>query len=672
VETAPSETPSTTFTFLAGAEYVASYNLGNDVPYVTYRGGRLAAWTAALLCYTALREVTIAMRKQSTRERWWRPFVIVLVIVGGCRNDTDRIVRRHVEWLGGAAALAQVSSLRKSGRLVGSGLEGSIAVRETRAGWRRQEIDLGVISETEVVGPRGAWVRNVSGQVERLSSAAEEGNRRALARAFRRHLLEDVGARVTDKGSEERDGRSWRVVRWTYADGDTFDLFLDGKTGGCTWLRTLDDLEVSWTRLGDWRMVAGVRLPFEEKTFHDDPTQNQTIRWLTVQGNQAWGEAEFAPPEPHGVKVQFAAGASSTPWMNVDLAEGRWTYLSATVGGRETPALLDSGAQTTLMSPALADKLGLAVNGRESLRGTSGSQQAGFARGLSIEVGPLRLTNLTAVVSDMSGLEKAMGRPTPIVLGKEVFNAVVVDLDYPRSRIAFHDPTSYHPPTDAHASALKSGASYALPLSIEGLPEAEFDLDTGMGEALVVLDDYSKKHHLLDGRSPRSERLSRGVTGGATSTLATLRNVSVAGLDLKSVPVEFHPSSTGAFHTKRRAGLVGVGLLERFRLIVDFPHLRLYFCPAAGWQEKPFRKNHTGLQVDLRGQDLEVQFVAPGSPAEGAGWKKGQSIRAIDGKTIGPDYLTTQSDWIYRPPGSTVTLTDSDGVVRTLTLAEYY
>jgi C-terminal processing protease CtpA/Prc len=78
------------------------------------------------------------------------------------------------------------------------------------------------------------------------------------------------------------------------------------------------------------------------------------------------------------------------------------------------------------------------------------------------------------------------------------------------------------------------------------------------------------------------------------------------------------------------------------------------------------------LQADLRGDQLEVVFVAPGSPAARGGWRAGQRIRAIDGHAIRPDYAATQQQWLYGPAGAKVVLTDSKGAHRSLTLAEYY
>ena len=73
-----------------------------------------------------------------------------------------------------------------------------------------------------------------------------------------------------------------------------------------------------------------------------------------------------------------------------------------------------------------------------------------------------------------------------------------------------------------------------------------------------------------------------------------------------------------------------------------------------------------------RGDHLEIEFVAPGSPAARAGWRVGQHIKTVDGQPIGADYVAKQSDWPFRAAGSIVVLTGDDGVPRPLTLADYY
>ena len=80
-----------------------------------------------------------------------------------------------------------------------------------------------------------------------------------------------------------------------------------------------------------------------------------------------------------------------------------------------------------------------------------------------------------------------------------------------------------------------------------------------------------------------------------------------------------------------------------------------------------------GLNTVFEGDHLRVVYVAPGSPAEAAGWKAGEQVTAIDGKPIGAGYNgSDQSLWLYGAAGKAVTLKTADGAVRKLVLKDYF
>ena len=496
----------------------------------------------------------------------------------------DSLVRLHVDWLGGRTALERFQEIHASGTLSAAGLEGTLAVCETRSGWWRREIRLGATSILEVRGPKGGWVLSWSGQVEPMSAARREAGDREILRSFFRHLLEDVGASRQDLGPESHGGQNWRVLRFGYPDGDSFDLFLDPRDGSCTWIRKRQDTRTSWLRLSDWRMVSGVRLPFEQQTFHDDPELDTTVRWTACEANQVLTSADFEPPRPRQGSVLILGGGDSTPWMPIELVEGRYVCLQGRAGGREALMLLDSGASNTLLAEDFARELGLNPAGRLFLQGTNRSQQAAFTSGVTVEIGALRLSDLTVVVTDLDAVE-AMGRKVPVILGKEVFNSMVVEIDYPASRLAFHSPVSYRPDPAARPLRLLPGESgnKLVEASVEGLPPVPFVLDTGSGSTVTLFKSYVEEQGLLEGRFPRSERLMRGVGGGSVVTVATLRTFALAGFELRNLPAEFYREDRGAFHTRRAAGNLGAGILSLFRVVLDYTRETLYLLPGPEW-----------------------------------------------------------------------------------------
>jgi hypothetical protein len=586
--------------------------------------------------------------------------------------ELDSLLARHTAWLGGRDALARLQDLRWAGSVTTAGLNGTVTLDETRSGWRRRKTHLGPVSQNEIVGVGGAWVVNFSGQVEPMSAARRETERQENLRTFAGHLSERTGIAVRDLGTETRDERAWRVAHFAFANGDAFDLFLDPADGSCTWIRESRDTRVFWTRLTDWRMVSGVRRPFDQESIFDDARRNESVRWRAMAANSGLVASDFAAPK--SLSAVSIAGAPSTPWIDVALVQRHYLFVKGKVHRRAVEILLDSGAGNTVVSSTFAAELGLSTAGTLVLDGGVGEQPASFVRGVDIEIGPLRVSNLTVLVTDLQDIERTLVRPVPIVLGKELFNGIVVDIDYPGSRIAFHTPDAFTPDASARSLQLLAAESglKLIEVSIEGLPPVPFGLDTGSGSTVTIFKTYTEERRLLETRLPRSQKLARGVGGASTMTLATLSSLSLAGYELRDVPAEFYDQEAGGFNTRRAAGNLGADILNRFRVMLDYGRDRVYLMPGPHWDRTPFRKNRVGIQATYRGTFLETIFVLPGSPAEAAGWTIDERIVAIDHTPITHNDLATSNDWTCGPAGSTIVLTDGSGHDRTLTLANFY
>jgi hypothetical protein len=301
--------------------------------------------------------------------------------------------------------------------------------------------------------------------------------------------------------------------------------------------------------------------------------------------------------------------------------------------------------------------------------------EASVVQDIRIAVGSLEIGPVTAATIDLFDVNRRMGRDLPVILGKEVFHNVIVDIDYPGSRIRFHDPARFayegpgrrltvHPAQDGHKD---------VEVRIEDLPPVLVGLDTGQGGALSVFKAYTDAHGLLEERSPMSSSRGGGVGGATIFRLATLRTMTIAGYTLHDVPAAFHREDVGgAFDTERLAGNLGAGILSRFRVLFDYPHECLWLEPGSGWDTEPFPRDKTGLSPRYDGDRLVVDYVAPGSPAEAEGWKEGEVITAVDGEPIGPSWWDRYLTWVRSPDGTEVTLTLADGSTRTLTMRTYY
>jgi S1-C subfamily serine protease len=85
------------------------------------------------------------------------------------------------------------------------------------------------------------------------------------------------------------------------------------------------------------------------------------------------------------------------------------------------------------------------------------------------------------------------------------------------------------------------------------------------------------------------------------------------------------------------AGIVGGGLLHRFRVIYDCPHGKIYLEPTGRVGER-FEHDMAGLKWLNTGEgrrEFRVRSVRAGSPAGEAGLRPGEVLVRVDGKEAG-------------------------------------
>ncbi|HYC73720.1 MAG TPA: aspartyl protease family protein [Brevundimonas sp.] len=517
---------------------------------------------------------------------------------------------------------------------------------------------------------RGAegWTLTPAGQIEDIAAPAAEDLRRDALLMFEA-VLDDL-SRLDRKADAVRDGRTFAVVAVDFGDEDVHELYIEPETGALYGLRRVRDRREAFVRFDDWRMVEGVLMPFAELSAGGAGEQG-SVRWMAIDADPGTPDAAFARPVRAAAHV-IDGGAASTGFMPFDLFAGVRIYIPAVVNGIETEVLLDSGAEMTVLDKAFAERLGLSASGDVAAAGTGGVGAAQFAPGVTIELDGISFADRTVAVIDLATIGQAIGRPLPVVLGKDAFNDLIIDIDFPERRLAFHERQGFVAPEGlTEAPLVSTGAIRAVPLSIEGRSPALFEFDTGNGGALIIHPAYAGATGLLEGR-PRSTVMSGAVGGMRESGIATIRSIELAGFELRDVPTVFPPAGPSAVDSDRTAGNVGMGVLGRFRLVTDFTGDRLWLGADPDSLAQPFARDRLGLGLRKDGAVIVVQRVSPNSPAAEAGWTGGEAITAIDGvAALDLDAASLQAV-VSGPAGRKVRLTLEGEETRVLESRDFY
>jgi predicted aspartyl protease len=342
--------------------------------------------------------------------------------------------------------------------------------------------------------------------------------------------------------------------------------------------------------------------------------------------------------------------------------------VDVSVNGLATAAIIDSGAGRTIIDRSLAQKLQLAAGPAFRAAGVTSNAYGELASGLSIRLGDLVLGDLDVAVLDLSILSKVGDKSINVIIGRELFERVLVDLDFRKNRIGCFEFGAAPDLVDA----------IELPLNADGLGRRYVSISIGDGEGvpacydlgsdipLVIAPGYAESHRLLDGLRVSSVA-SAGVSGISLGQVAVLPRVRIGGVTFSNVPVQ-----VPAAWNQSGSVLAGLPIWSRFGNLVDYSRNRLSLTPVPNLLTAPFPKDRSGIGATRMNGHLQIIHVAEGSPAESIGLRAGDEIVAIDGHPVDSAYLSSHARLGVRPAGTEAALTLADGRHLKLVLADYF
>lgn len=242
-------------------------------------------------------------------------------------------------------------------------------------------------------------------------------------------------------------------------------------------------------------------------------------------------------------------------------------FVDARVNGVATEALLDSGAEATLIDSGLAARAKLPRGTPQQIRGSGGTTSAHLVEGATVEALGIALHPEAVVVMDLGELSaRLIKRPTAMVLGRELFDAARLRIDINRGSIDVLDRSS-------------SPAGVALPLTghagIESMPvaiggtrvQAEFDLGNG-SMPLISRALVTRLRLKPVGREPGG-----GIGGPLMRDVVVLPRLTVAGVPFLKVraAVDDQPNANDLN--------IGTSILKEFVITTDFKNRTVWLQP---------------------------------------------------------------------------------------------
>lgn len=245
----------------------------------------------------------------------------------------------------------------------------------------------------------------------------------------------------------------------------------------------------------------------------------------------------------------------------LELFNGR-LFLPVTVNGEHTLALLDSGAEMTVLDDDFARSLGLATEGSAVGRGTGAQTvEATFVEHLRVEAAGVALEQRAAVIDLGEVSQRLVGRNVELILGREIFDNARLRIDIEGGSI----DTGAQPGEGAvRLSVTTHRGIPTVPATVEGHGPVQADFDLGNGSGVIVSRAYAERIGLAAPERVVGRASGGGIGGAVERDQVVLRSLVVAGREFRDV-------LAGIDGNENAADLnIGTSILRHFIITTDF------------------------------------------------------------------------------------------------------
>lgn len=245
-----------------------------------------------------------------------------------------------------------------------------------------------------------------------------------------------------------------------------------------------------------------------------------------VVGGAWWARETLLWPRPTLIFGETGA----TTWLPY-ARPGSVPTVQVRLGGREVAALIDSGAEYSVIDRALFAELPSAGRSVFDMPlvayGVGGRAQVGRGTTLSVDLPGLAVKGLRAAILDLGPLATSGGLGTPLILGQDVLGEAILALDPARRYARLIHAGAFVRPADLAPVAVKrQEGGLTTEVSVEGA-EITAVVDTGASAILGLSREAATVAGLMDGR-PQGSGLSLVLGGAMRSTTVEARTVTIA------------------------------------------------------------------------------------------------------------------------------------------------
>jgi len=247
---------------------------------------------------------------------------------------------------------------------------------------------------------------------------------------------------------------------------------------------------------------------------------------------------------------------------------------------------------------------------------------------------------------DRFNLSSQMGIEINGLIGFDIFENFIVEIDYVKQKIKFYSPSTfeykkkYNKWITFPIELYNSKPYMVLPVTFfnDSTSDVKLLIDNGSSDALWLFTGTDENINYPENGT--EFYLGQGLNGNIYGKQNKIKSLQIGRYTLEDVTTSYPDSSSVRFSlmndVEDRNGSIGSEVFRRFNVLIDYSNLKISLKPNSNFSDK-FYFNLSGIDIitPLPGFPLyQVSQVRKESPAYYAGVKVGDQFESINGIDI--------------------------------------
>ncbi len=293
--------------------------------------------------------------------------------------------------------------------------------------------------------------------------------------------------------------------------------------------------------------------------------------------------------------------------------------------------ILDTGGGGVSLDSATCVAINVKPQATDTtITGIAGVVKVPFVFNKILHLPGLDVEKLNFHVFDYCVLTCVYGEKIDGVIGYSFFSRYIVKINFDSTEVEVYQPGKI---TYPRGGALLHPVFTALPIQWMHIKDRRklafnFYMDTGAGLCLLLSEQFVKDSSVLLSRRKPVVTQAEGVGGKLQMRLTVMKRLKIGPYNFYNVPTYLYSDSFNLTSYPFVGGLVGNDLLRRFNMVFNYPAREVHLLPNSRFRE-PFDYAYTGLAIYFEENEIKVEAVVAGSPAEKAGILEGDILIAV-------------------------------------------